>query len=128
MSDVLADPRLQAFCAASGRLQPATLDSLREAEAAALARKQKHFQNTAKLWDTLATREPGVDPLCRSLGDFADRLHWKVALNVAGAALRAVTAVSRWRGGARGCDESTPLHASVAKALAEERDAAVSPP
>ena len=43
---------------------------------------------------TLAAREPGVNPLYKSLGDFADRLQWKLALNALGAAGRVWYSIS----------------------------------
>ena len=111
-----------AFCDASGQLQPSALDALRKAEASALQRKKAHHRRVGGMWASLAQREPGVDPLCRSLGDFADRGHQKLALNAAGWLWARVHRFARWRKGREmGCDQKTPLHPKVAKAMAEDQ-------
>ena len=73
--------------------------------------------------------QAGVDPLCRSLGDFADKPHWRIALSTGGALLGFGQQLALWmrRGKALGCDEATPLHASVAKALAAEGEEGAAP-
>ena len=116
-SHVLTQPG--AFCAASGRLEVSALTSLRKAEVAALKRKQEHHTRVEQFRGTITERVAGVDPLCLRLGDFADKLHWRVALNMAGATMAGMHSFARWsKGRELGCDRDTPWHPSVAKAVA----------